>query len=78
MRGRYKRSMADPAEREAFTTLTLLVAVCEQGVDRLRRLDPPADGELIDALERARDLAMVELQFGRFLGAANADDDDRI
>jgi len=52
-------------EAEAVRALTLLVAVCEQAILALESLKPPADRALTEHAERVRDLAMIELNFGR-------------
>jgi hypothetical protein len=53
-------------DAQAMRSLTLTVAVCEQAMLELAELKPPLEGELVAALERARDLATVELRMGRF------------
>ena len=53
-------------ERDAFSALTLLVAVCEQSILTLEALDPPTNRTLLEHTERVRDLAMIELQLRRF------------
>jgi hypothetical protein len=55
----------DEHERTAFSELTLVVAVCEQAMLSLAMLTPGPDAALVESLERTRDLAMVELRFGR-------------
>jgi hypothetical protein len=55
-----------PNEQQAGAALVLLVAVCEQAMLELAALDPPADTDLVQTVERTRDLATVELRFGRF------------
>jgi hypothetical protein len=52
-------------EGDAVRALTLLVAVCEQAVVALEGVDPPADGRLLEAAERLRELAGAELGSGR-------------
>ena len=53
-------------EPEAASVLTLVVAVCEEAIDRLEAVEPPLDGTVRDAAIALRDLAAVELKFGRF------------
>ena len=44
-------------EEEAIAALTLLVAVCEQAMLELERLEPPYDGA-VDRIARTRDEAV--------------------
>jgi hypothetical protein len=50
------------AEQPAFPELVLLVAVCEQAILALERLEPPPDPDLLPSLRRARELVTTELR----------------
>ena len=60
-------------EAGAARALMVLVAVAERAIDAMEALEPPADGDVVEAAERLRDLAMVELRFGRFRPDAQHD-----
>jgi hypothetical protein len=52
-------------EREAASVLTLVVAVCDEAIQRLDALKPPLEGGVRNAAIALRDLAAGELEFGR-------------
>jgi hypothetical protein len=52
-------------EAHAAKALTLLIAVTERAIDAMESLVPPADGQFVAAAVRLRDVATLELRFGR-------------
>ena len=53
-------------EKDAFGALTLLLAVCDEALDRLQALDPPADGRLTETALRLRHEVEATLRSSRF------------